>query len=63
MINSTKLIDRLEKGILNTDFADRTDSFFGGTEKDEKKNGFLQHEGFFYRVLPKSSLKCRKKVC
>ena len=56
------LIDSFEKGVLNTDFADRTDFFFFGWEGMKRKMNLCGRKGV-YRVLPKNSLKCRKKVC
>ena len=56
------LIDRLEKGVLNTDFADGSDSFLfelKGMKRRMISCGML----VFYRYLPKSKLKCLKKVC
>jgi len=54
------LIDSLENGVLNTDFADRTDSFFFGWDGMKRDMDFCGMKGF-YRVLPKKYPKVSKK--
>ncbi len=54
LINSYVLIDRLEKGILNTDFSDFTDSFLFGL-KGMKKRWFLAECKVFIRFSPKAT--------